>query len=507
MFKSPVTSQDNKLILKNTLIVYVRMILVMVLGIISSRFVLQALGVSDFGLYNVVGGLIAMLNFISTAMSTTTRRYLNVEMGRSNSNLNEVFNVSINLHLGFAVFILLIAETVGIWYIINVLNVAPGKEQDAMFVFQVSTIVACMGILNIPYQGLIEAHEKFYVEAVIDVLCSVFKFALVIVLIYYQGNSLRFYAISVCVVTAISFVAYHYYCHKEWPSIIKIRRYRKSPLYREMLSFNGYTALGAAASIGKTQGSNLLVNYFFGTIVNGAFAVAFQVESCVYLFVNRLTLAANPQIAKNFSSGDLNRVGFLVENNTRYSVLIMMLMYFPLVVEVDFILKIWLGTVPEGAVLLCFLTLTDALVKSLCEGTNGLIQASGKIKYFQILSSFSLIINLPLAYFLFKIGLDAYWIIVCFIATSLFYRVISLSLMKRLLHFEVFSFCKRAYGPPFLVFVLMLFLSLLIRSLSVSSATLCFLLILFTLVVDGILVFFIGINKRERDLILGYLKK
>lgn len=507
MFRSPATSQDNKIILKNSIIVYVRMILVMVLGIISSRFVLQALGVSDYGLYNVVGGLIAMLNFISTAMSTTTRRYLNVEMGRSNSNLNEVFNVSINLHLGFALFILLIAETVGIWYVINVLNVVPGKEHDAMFVFQVSTIVACMGILNTPYQGLIEAHEKFYVEAVIDVLCSVFKFALVLVLIYYQGNSLRFYAISVCVVTAISFVAYHYYCHREWPSIIKIKRYKKSTLYREMLSFNGYTAMGAAASIGKTQGSNLLVNYFFGTIVNGAFAVAFQVESCVYLFVNRLTLAANPQIAKNYSSGDLNRVGFLVENNTRYSVLIMLLMYFPLVVEIDFILKIWLGTVPEGAVLLCFLTLTDALVKSLCEGTNGLIQASGKIKYFQILSSFSLIINLPLAYFLFKMGLDAYWIIVCFIATSLLYRVISLFLMKRLLHFEVISFCKRAYGPPLMVFVLMLFLSILIRSFSVSSSILCFVFIFFTVIINSILVFFIGINKKERNLILGYLKK
>ena len=500
-------NKDNKTIYKNTIIIYVRMIVVTLIGLFSSRFVLQALGASDYGLYNVVGGLIAMLNFISTAMATTTRRFVNVEMGKPDGNVNMVFNISLLLHIGFALFILVIAETVGIWYIYNVLNVAEGKLGDAMFVFQFSTIVACIGIINIPYQSLIEANEQFGKAAIIDISTTVVKFALVVILLYYTGNALRFYAICMCVVTLFSFILYHGVCLKQWPDSIRYKYYKKSPLYREILVFNNYTALGAAVSISKSQGSNLLINFFFGTIVNAAFAIAYQVESYVYMFVNKLTLAANPQVAKNFSGGSMERVNVLIEKNSKYSILIMTIFFFAVVPELDFILKMWLKEVPEGTSFLCLLTLIDALVKSFSEGTNGYVQASGRIKWFQLIYSIILLSNLPIGYIMFLNGFPPYWIIICFILTSILYRFLSLYMMSRLLDFNVRRYIKNAYVRPIYVIIIMIAGSVLYSNLEMTSMFLHLSGITVMFLVTTTMVFMIGLSKEEKKQINSIYRK
>lgn len=499
-------NDNDKLIFKNTIIIYVRMIIVTIVGLYSSRIILQALGVSDYGLYNVVGGLIAMLNFISAAMSTTTRRFINIEMGKPNGNLNKIFNISLVLHILFALLILIIAETIGLWYIYNYLNVEIGKEADAFFVFQISTIVACVGVINIPYQSLIEANERFLQSALIDVITTFIKLGLVIYLLYYNGNSLRFYSVSVCLVTLISFVLYHYYCHRSWPDVIKKHFYRDRDKYKEIIGFNNYTALGAAASIGKSQGSTLLINSFFGTAVNGAFAIAFQVESYIYMFVNKLTLATNPQIAKNLSGGTMDRVNSLVEKNSRYSILIMTIFFFTVTPEMDFILKVWLKNAPEEATFLCILTMIDALVKSFTEGTNGYIQASGKIKWFQLLSSFTLLINLPVGYILFKIGLQPYWIIISFIVSSIVNRLLSLWLMKSLLKFNLINFVSSAYARPLIVISILGLLSFFLKSWLHVTCISGFIGICSMCILSVILVFFIGLNNTERRMIINHIK-
>lgn len=500
-------SKDNHRIYRNTIIIYVRMIIVTIVGLFSSRFVLQALGASDYGLYNVVGGLIAMLNFISTAMATTTRRFINVEMGKPDGNLNRVFNISLLLHAGFALFILLIAETVGLWYIYNMLNVAEGKFADAMFVFQISTIVACIGIINVPYQSLIEANEQFGKAAIIDILTTFVKFGLVLLLLIYSGNALRFYAISICVVTLLSFILYHGICFRQWRETIRFKWYKNSPLYKEILVFNNYTALGAAVSIGKSQGSNLLVNYFFGTVVNAAFAIAYQVESYVYMFVNKLTLAANPQVAKNYAGGSMERVNMLIEKNSKYSILIMTIFFFTFSVELNYVLELWLKDVPPGTTLLCQLTLIDALVRSFSEGTFGFIHASGKIKWFQISSSIILLFNLPIGYFLFSMGYEAYWIIVCFIATSVLYRTFSLYLMNRLLDFEVKKYVINAYLRPLLVICILSFLCVIYKRVELFYSLPNILGIITFPFLSIFLVFMMGFNGNERKIMLDMLAK
>ena len=500
-------SKENKTIYRNTIIIYIRMIIVTLLGLFSSRFVLQALGASDYGLYNVVGGLIAMLNFISTAMTTTTRRFINVEMGKPEGNLNMVFNVSLLLHISFAVCILIVAETIGIWYVNNMLNVAEGKLHDAMFVFQISTIVACIGIINVPYQSLIEANEQFGKVAIIDILTTLIKFVLVLILLLYEGNALRFYAISVCLVTLVSFMLYHGVCFRNWRGIIAIKLYKKTSLYKEILVYNNYTALGAGVLIGKTQGSNLLVNYFFGTVVNAAFAIASQVQSCVYMFVNKLTLATNPQVAKNYAGGSMDRVNMLIEKNSKYSILIMTIFFYIMSADLVFILNLWLKEVPEGAVLMCQLTLIDALVRSFSEGTNGFVQASGKIKWFQIVGSIFLLSNLPIGYFLFKIGFEPYTIIICFIVSNILSSCIGLCMMSKILHFDSITYVKKAYLRPLAIIMIMgifCYVNEMIEKIS-SLQHLLGIAVISTITI--FLVLFIGLDYKEKEILLVAFKK
>lgn len=493
----------NKLIYKNTLIIYARMLFVTFVGLFSSRFVLQALGASDYGLYNVVGGLIAMFNFLGTAMSTTSRRYINVEMGKSNGNPNKVFNICLVIHVGFAALILLVAETLGVWYVNNILNVAPGKETDAMFIFQISTIVACIGIINVPYQSLIEAYEEFGKSAVIDIITNTLRLGLVLVLLYYKGNSLRFYALLMCGVSLISFIMYHAICFRNWPDVIKHRLYRKDSMYKEILIFNNYIGLGALASIGRSQGTNMIVNFFFGTVVNAAFAVAYQVEYYVYLFVNKLTQASNPQVAINYSGNNMERVYALMEKNTRLCILIMICFFFPLVSEIDYVLNLWLNEVPEGTSLLCRLTLISALVSSFSEGTHGFVQASGKIKWFQIVGSTFLLLNLPFGYLLFKLGFEAHWIIVCYIVAMIMWRIISLLMMRKILGLDIRRYIRNAYLPPLLCIVIMTGLLTLYCYVSIDSNLFHLLGIVCALVATSICVFFVGLTSGERKALMS----
>lgn len=500
-------SSDNKLIFKNTIIIYARMIIVTLVGLFSSRFVLQALGVSDYGLYNIVAGLITMLNFVGIAMCTTTRRFINIEMGKPDGNLNKVFNVSLLIHIGFALFIFVVAETIGLWYIHNLLNVETGKETDAMFVFQISTIVACIGIINIPYQSLIEAHERFFSAAVIDVITTLTKLGLVIILIYYPGNCLRLYAVFVCAISIVSFILYHWVCWKNWKEIIRHKLYRRCAMYKDIFVFNNYIALGAAVSIGGSYGNNLLVNYFFGTVVNGAFAIAYQVDSCIYMFVNKITLATNPQIAKNYAKGTLERSNRIMEKNSKYSILIMTVFYFIAIVDLDFVLDLWLGKAPEGAGLLCFLTLTCALVRSFGEGTNGYVQASGKIKWFQIVGSALFLLTFLISFVLFKLGYDAYVLLVCSVISSIVGKILSLTMMYKILNFNVKQYLKNAYLKPLICISALALIVLLIQSIPAQSVIQHLGIIFLTGLTSLICVYAIGLDKEEKSLVLNLIKR
>ena len=294
---------SNKRIAKNTLIIYAELFITIAINLALSRLVLQALGASDFGLYNVVGGVIAMFTFISSSLAVTTTRFLNFEMGKPDGDVNRIFNQSNLLHIAFALFILILLETFGIYYILNFLNVAPGKEADAMFVFQVSTIVACVGIISVPFQSVFVAHERFKTVAIANISNAIIKLLIVIALLYYSGNALRFYAVGMSVTTFLLFIFYYALSKRNWPSIVRWRLVKGRRSYKDQLFYSNWNLLSTASYVGRNQGSAVLINYFFGTVVNAAYAIAMMILQQVNNFVGKFDSAVGPQITQNMGGG------------------------------------------------------------------------------------------------------------------------------------------------------------------------------------------------------------
>lgn len=501
---------DNKVIVKNTVIVYIRLFLTTVIGLITSRFVLQILGVSDYGLYSVVGGIIALFAVVSGSLSSTTIRFLNVEIGKQDGEPNKVFNVCNVIHISFAILLLVLAETIGIFYINNYLNVEPGKEYDAMFVFQVSTIVACMGLINVPYASTFVAKERFFTIALIDIINALIKLFAVLSLFYYNGNVLQAYAILMSLTTLFSFIIYHYLSYKKWPEMVRWRFCKDKSSYKQVLVFNNYNILATISIIVRAQGSNILINFFFGTIVNGAYGIARTVQGFVESFMANFDSAAAPKINQHVGGGNKDAAQNLVFPISRYCLLMMILVFFPLYAETEFVLKLWLGVVPEYSVLFCQLLLIVVLLSATAGGMLQYINASGRIKWFKLQSCFWSLIVLPIAFYMFKMGWEPWWIFILYIISDVLNRICQLILMKRLLGFDSIGFIKKAWVKPLWVVLIMTSYLIIYKMIHLNGMFAHLAGITITLMLTALIVWFVGLYKEERvkiySMVTNYIK-
>lgn len=498
---------DNKRIAKNTLIIYVNLFLHMLIGLFASRLVLEALGVSDYGLYNVAGGVVLVFSFISNSLAGTTFRFVNVEKGKPDGDVNRVFNVCRVLHIAMAVILFLLIEIGGVYYINHYLNVDPGKEGDAMFVFQVAAVVMGLGILNVPYSSLFNANEKFLFTTIVNLSGKLIEFGLILWLLHYPGNRLRAYAVIMITTTVLPFITYHYFSFRKWPEFVKWKFVRGWQHYKETLVYSNYNLLSGAAQMARSQGAALLINFFFGTVVNGAFAVAKAVEWHVSSFATRFQEAASPQVTQNYSGGDEERVYFLTSRIGKYSMLVMLLAFFPLWAEMDFVLDIWLVDVPEGAATFCRLVLLMVLVAVTDGGLGNVISASGRVARFRTVYSLLTLSCIPVGYFVLKAGASPYMLLVIFILADILWRFAQLWMTSGILRFPVGQYCRDTYLPVTGVAVFSI-LSMFLTSLIPWDSTLWhlgrFLLIL--LLTAGA-VYFIGLRETERKRVFHYLGK
>lgn len=436
----------NKEIAVNSIIIFARLCIVSLVSIIASRIVLDALGASDYGLYNVVGGIVVVLNVFNTAMLSTTYRYIAFELGKGpNGTPNAVFNASFAIHACFAALIILLGATIGEFYINHYLNIAPEQLPDAKFIFRISVITTAFSTLLVPYQGLLIAFEKFSVAAIIDIVAQLVKLGVIILLLYAAKNRVRTYSIIMLVYNILACSLFLMYCSWHYIHIIKLRFCRDVKLYKEMLSFSFWTLFGACASVGKIQGSAIIINYFFGTIVNAAFAVANQVENFILMFARSLNNAAIPQITKNFSGGNSDRSIKLASYISKYTYFLMLLVAFPVILEMDFLLDLWLKNVPEGATTFCQLMVLGGLLGCLGEGIPALVNATGKIKYYQIVTHSFTLLGLPIAFVFYKFGYESYTILVIFCVISALSAILRLYLLKRIFNFDIMIFIRTSY--------------------------------------------------------------
>lgn len=437
----------NKKIAVNSVVIFVRLCIVSVIGIYASRIVLDALGASDFGLYNVVGGLVVLLNVVNTAMVSTTYRYIAYELGKPEDqrNINKIFNTSFAIHFSFALLIVILGLTLGLWYITNYLNVAPEKISDAIYVLSVSIITTAVSTMLVPYQGLLVAYERFSVNATIDIITSLLRIFLLLTFVYSSGNRLRIYSIIMLSYTLSYSIAYFVYCKWNYNKIINFKIWKDLKLYKEMLAYAGWIVYGAFAYALKSQGSNIIINFFFGTLVNAAYAVANQIESFILSFSRSLNNAAIPQITKNVSGGDTGRSIRLASYISKYTFILMSLVAFPVLLEMDFLLSIWLKNVPEGATTFCKLMVLGGLLDCLGEGISPLVNATGKIKQYVFVIHSVMLLGLPIAYLLYIFGCPSYTISIVFCFVSFICSLLKIYLLYKILQFDVSLFVKTSY--------------------------------------------------------------
>ena len=492
----------NQRIAHNTLYMYIRLISTMVIGLYVSRLAIALLGVSDYGLFSVVGGVLAMFTFVSSSLASATSRFFNIEMGKKDGDVNASFNINLVLHVAMAAIVLVLAETIGLWYIYNHLNVEPGKLGDAVFVYQVSILTACLGIVNTPYQSLLTAHEKFGFLAMVDIANSLLRLLCVLGLTLLPSAGLRLYSLIFALTTVITFIAYHYMAFLGWRDIIRPRLVTGWRRYREVLVFNNWNLLATMAYMANSSGVDLLLNAFFGTPMNGAFAVSKTVKTSIMNFTGSFDNASAPQIIQSYAAGDRERYMYLCNKLGRINILMFELMCFPLLVELHFVLQLWLGKVPAGAYELTFLSIIQGGIALTCGGIYNLINATGRIKWFKINVSFFFLACLPVGYWMFSLGMPYYSILLLLIAADIVQRAIQLALMHRLLGFDSWQYAREAYLRPAAIAAIMAIFIYHRSLLDINTTAEHLLSIAATTVLTVALVYAVGLTKGERETVL-----
>lgn len=493
---------SNKKIAISTFYMYARLLVTMVIGLYTSRVVLLILGISDYGLFNIVGGVLTLFTFITGSLGAATSRFLNAEMGNPHGNVNKVYNINQILHFIFSGLFFIIAETIGLWYIYNKLVVAPDKLHDALFVFQISVITTCIGVVNTPCTSIFTAKEKFGFQATVDIINNVIRLLCIFALQYYNGNSLRMYTLIMCMTTINSFFIYHWFARKWWPEIIKTSFIKGWINYKPILSFGSWNLLTTASIMARNSGSDLIINLFYGTATNGIFAISKTISAQVITFSANFDGASAPQIIQSYNAGDMNRCIYLVNKMGRFSLLLFEIVLFPLWIELDFILHLWLKVVPEGVLLLCKLNLVLAAVSLSCGGIIHLINASGKIKWFNIEMSIFYWACIPVGYAMFKLGFPSYSMMILFIVADICLRIAQLFLLFKLLGFDSLGYVRTAYFRPLIIALIMGYLIYLYTFLNVQLLVFKLLAIVSCGFIVIIFVYYYGLTSNERRKVL-----
>lgn len=425
---------NTKRIAKNSLFLYLRMFLVMGVSLFTTRVVLKTLGVDDFGIYNVVGGIVSMFAFLSGTISSAAQRFFAIEIGKGNEvKLNQLFCVTMLIFFGLSIIIVLLAETVGLWFLHAKMNIPVNRLSAANWVYQFSILSFVVTILMIPYNAAVIAQEDMKFFAKNSVVEVVLKLLVVYLLCAFDADKLKVYAVLIFLVHFGVNILYYVFCRKHYSSY-RLHFFWNKHYFQEMFSFAGWNTVGALANILRSQGINVLLSMFFNPAVNAARAVAYQVNSAITNFVNNFYTAVRPQIFKKYSSGDVSGMHNLVLVSSRYAFFLMLLIAGPLFNEAEYWLSLWLKNVPERTVLFTRLVIVNALLEVFSAPLVNAIQATGKIRLFQSIVSVIYLLNIPISYLFLKKGCSPQYVMYVNIA------LVCVSFAPRLL------ICKKAVG-------------------------------------------------------------
>lgn len=499
------SSENNKRIAKNTLMLYFRMLFMMAIGLYTSRVILDKLGEVDFGIYNVVGGFVTMFTVISGAMTTATQRFLSFEIGKGEEgDVKGIFGTMLMIHVLLGCIILFVGETIGIWFLNECMNFPIERYDAANWVFQFSLLVFILNVINVPYTGALIAYEKMSAFAYFSIIDAVLKLLICYIISMTSFDRLIVYAALMALIQFFLIVAYYFYCKRNFAecrfSLNFNRNYGKN-----VTSFVGWNLIGSLAGVAKEQGVNVVLNMFFGPAVNAARGLAYNVLSKLNGFVSNFQMAMNPQIIKNYAAGEREAMYILVFRGAKLSYLLLLTLSLPVAIEAPLILDVWLKDVPDYTVIFLRLAIMTALLNTLSNPLIVSMHASGKVRDYQIVVGLISLLTLPIVYVAFKLGAEPYYAMLIAFVVEFLCHIARLYMLSRSISFPMLRFLKSV--TLLVLFITVLSLVLPITSYNIiDSVLLRFFVVCVTSVISTIFFgFYIGFRKSERNKIRNKL--
>lgn len=502
----PDSASSNKRIAKNTLLLYARMLYSLVISLFTARVVLNALGAVDYGIYNVVGSVVSMFVFLRTAMGNSTHRFVAFSLGKGDQQqLNKVFSTSVMIHFVIAIAIVFLAETIGLWFLYEKMVIPEERMIAAQWCYQFSVLTCFLSVICVPYDAEIIAHERMGVFAFVQVFNSTMNLVIAYILTITNSDRLIIYGLLLLSIQVLNRIYYGYYCNRHFKEC-HFKRTHDKQLIKEMTSFAGWSLIGNMIWVAYTQGTNILLNMFFGPVVNAARGIAVQVQSVVKGFVTNFQMAVNPQITKTYASGELNQMRSLIYTSSKLSFSLLFLFVLPLFIEADWILEVWLKSVPDHTVAFLRLSLLIMLFSPLVNPIETANNATGQIRKFQIVvGSFNIFIVI-LSYITLKLGYPPESVFIVQLVISTIVLFVKLFLVKKKINLSLRDYTSKVLLRLMLVVIASSIIPVAFYC-SFDSTTPIRLLIIVICVFSVIISsYFLGLSKYEQAILLSKIQ-
>ncbi len=497
---------NNRQIAKNTLFLYLRMFVMMAVSLYTSRIVLKVLGEEDYGIYNIVGGVVVLFSFLNTALLQATQRYLNFYIGKNDDErTSKIFCMSLNTYFVLSFILLILAETLGIWFVNAQLNIPQNRIGAANWVYQFSILTFIVNLLRVPYNAIIIAYERMNFYAYVSIFEALAKLAVVYLIIISPFDKLIFYSFLYMMVPLVNNFIYFIYTKRKFLTA----RYKlmwDTETFRTLFSFSSWSLLGSLANLTASQGINILLNIFYGVTVNAASGIANSVINTLYGFISNFQTAFNPQIVKTYAQKDFDQFYDLIFKASKFSFYLFLVLALPVMFTTQQLLEIWLEIVPKYTSIFCQLTLVFLCIEAISAPLWMSVQATGKIREYQILIASCILLNFPLAYLVLKLGTPVYYVLIIRILINLFVFAVRCLYMEKKIKFPLKSYFKEVIFPVLCVTLTALLLPF-IASLYLDSFWLRLIFLsVFSIISALSSILLIGINRSEKKVIYTFIK-
>lgn len=454
--------QTSKRVIFNTIVLYIKVIMSLLIALISVPLVLDALGASDYGLYNLIAGVVAMLSFLNNAMTVSTQRFMSVAMGeKNNEKINGIYNASFILHLFLGLFVVFIFEIVGLFAIDN-LNILPERISCAKIIYQFLVLSTFTKIIAVPFDALVNANEDMLPFSIIELIDSLLMLGLAFIISYIKGDKLIFYAIGIASISVLILFLKYNWCRYSYRDFrISLNTHIKI-FIKDMLGFASWNLFGSLAMIGRNQGVAVIINLFLGTTVNAAYGIANQINGALSHFSSTFQKAINPQLMKSEGMNDRNRLIRFSYISSKFSVLALAFFSIPLIIEMNEVLNIWLKyNIPPFTLRLSQFILLLSIVYQYSVGIMSAIQATGKIRNYQITIGIILLINIPIAYAILKLGYPVYYVTIAFVILEVFSLIVRLVIASKITGMSIKDYCSQVVKPTVIIISIPMILAMI----------------------------------------------